>query len=85
MRVIRRNGNLVITIPLFDKPRPSMSGKSLVVASSLGLRKSKLKVDGLNIFYTANAFCFPVPNPRSASRNAKKRRKKRAVLSTKRR
>jgi hypothetical protein len=73
MNVRRRNGNLVITVPLFDEPHRSKTGKSLVVAGSRGLRKSKLKVDGFNIFYSANAFYYPVARPRLASLKAKKR------------
>jgi hypothetical protein len=85
MKVARRNGNLVITIPLFEEPRPSNSGRSLVIATSRGVRKSKLKVDGRNILYVANAFFNPVAKPGSTAGNAKKRRKKRFAASTKRR
>ncbi len=85
MRAIRRNGNLVITIPLFDEPRPSNSGKSLLIASSRGNRKSKLKVDGRNIFYTASGFFYPVAKQGSPAREANKRRKKMALGAPKRR
>jgi hypothetical protein len=84
MRVIRRNGNVVISLPLLDEPQPSKSGRSLLIATSRGLRKSKLKQDGSNLFYTANVFFFPVAKSGSDSGNSKKRRKKRAAAATKR-
>jgi hypothetical protein len=83
MNVKKRSGNLVITVPLFDEPHRSKSGKSIVVAGSHGLRKSKLKVDGFNILYSANAFYYPESRPRLASRNATKRGNKRAAASRK--
>lgn len=73
MRIRRWNGNFVITIPMLDEPRPSNTGKSILVATSRGLRKSKLKVNGRNILYVANAFFYPVPEARSVSGNAKRR------------
>ena len=39
------NGNLVVTIPM-NAPRPSSSGKTLVVASSSGGRETTAMVDG---------------------------------------
>jgi|HubBroStandDraft_6_1064221.scaffolds.fasta_scaffold125219_2 hypothetical protein len=84
MRVIRRNGNAVISLPLLDEPELSTSGKSLLIATSRGMRKSKLKQDGSNLFYTANVFFFPVAKSESGSGDSKKRRKKRAAASTNR-
>jgi hypothetical protein len=84
MRVIRRNGNAVISLPLLDEPETSTSGKSLLIATSRGMRKSKLKQDGSNLFYTASVFYFPVAKSESGSDNSKKRPKKRAADSTKR-
>ena len=46
---------LVITLSVKD-PRPSTSGKSLIVASTRGTRKSKLTTDGIALYYSANVF-----------------------------
>ena len=83
MKAIRRKGNLVITVPLFDEPHRSKSGKSMVVAGSHGLRKSKLKVNGFNIVYSANAFYYLEARPKLASHNVKKRGNKRTAASRK--
>ncbi len=56
MRVIRRNGNAVISLPLLDEPELSTTGKSFLIATSRGMWKSKLKQDGSNLFYTASVF-----------------------------
>jgi hypothetical protein len=53
-----RNGNLVITLPL-EKPRPSSSKKTLIVASSHGVRRSTARMDGEIVCVTANAFVYP--------------------------
>jgi hypothetical protein len=83
MKAIRRKGSLVITVPLFDEPHRSKTGKSIVVAGSHGLRKSKLKVNGFNIFYSANAFYYPEAWPGLASLEAEKRHNKRDAASRK--
>lgn len=49
------NSNLVITIPL-QKPTPSASGKTLVVATSSGNRETTAQVDGKNITIGVNAY-----------------------------
>ena len=79
MKIRRRKGHLVITIPMFDERRRSKSGRSVLIASSLGVRKSKLKTDGCNILYVANAFYYPEANPGPASGKTEKRSNKRAV------
>jgi hypothetical protein len=71
MRIRRRNGNMVITVPMLAEPRSTNSGKSLLIASSLGVRKSRLKVDGRNILYTANAFIKKESHHGSRKRSAK--------------
>lgn len=78
MKIRRWNGNFVITIPKLDEPKPSKSGKSILVATS-GIRKSKLKVDGHSILYVANVFFYPAARPVSGT--AKKRGKKRTAAS----
>ena len=50
------NGNLVVTVPL-RKPTPSKSGKTLIVATSGGLKPSGVIVDGgKEIIVGLNAF-----------------------------
>lgn len=81
MKVRRRKRNLVIELSLLDEPRPSKSGKSVLIASSFGVRKSKQKVDGNSLLYVANVFYYPVARQESASGNAKKRSNRRAAAS----
>jgi hypothetical protein len=78
MKIRRWNGNFVITLPALDEPRPSNTGKSILVATS-GIRKSKLKEDGHSILYVANVFFYPAARPVSGT--AKKRGNKRTAAS----
>lgn len=48
--------NLVITIPLDEAPKPSGSGKSLIVASTRGNLKTDLKVGGKELTISVNAY-----------------------------
>ena len=50
-----KDGRLVITIPLHD-PRPSASGKTLVVASSGGNQATAAVVNGKPITIGVNAY-----------------------------
>ena len=50
-----KDGKLVITIPLHD-PRPSASGKTLVVASSGGNKPTTAQIDGKPIIIGLNAY-----------------------------
>jgi hypothetical protein len=50
--------DLVITIVL-EKPRPSKSGKTLVVCSSRGVRTLSVKVNGHPIHIVLNGFIYP--------------------------
>jgi hypothetical protein len=81
MRIRRWNGNLVITLPALDEPKASRTGKSVLVATSRGVRKSKLKFDGRSILYVANAFFYPTTEAKPVSGNAKKQGNKRAATS----
>jgi len=49
------NGNLVITIPL-QPPTASKSGKTLIVATSGGLKPSGVEIDGKEVTVGLNAF-----------------------------
>lgn len=47
--------NLVITLPL-ETPRPSASGKTLVVASSHGNKPTAALVNDMNVIVGVNAY-----------------------------
>ncbi len=55
MQVEIKNGDLVITIPM-QKPAPSASGKTLVVASSHGNQPTSAQVDGKPVVVGLNAY-----------------------------
>lgn len=48
--------DLVIRLPLLSSPRPSASGKTLVVATSSGNQTSTVQVAGKNVVIGANAY-----------------------------
>jgi hypothetical protein len=73
MKLSKYGANYVITIPTYDEPRPSKTRKSLVVASSRGLRKSKRRIDGRNILYVANVFYYPAAKPQASLNNSRKK------------
>ena len=50
---------LVIRIPLNDSPRPSSSGKTLVVATSSGNKPTDAKVNGQQVIVGVNAYIQP--------------------------
>jgi hypothetical protein len=52
------NGNLVVTIPM-QPPAPSKTGKTLVVASSLGNQRTAAMVDGKPVIIGLNAYIKP--------------------------
>jgi len=51
-------GNLVIELPL-EKPRLSSTGKTLLVASTRGVKRTTAQFKGKIISVVANAFVFP--------------------------
>lgn len=53
-----RNGNLIVVLPL-EEPKLSASGKTMVVASSRGVRKTTCRLDGEIVCVIANAFVYP--------------------------
>jgi len=53
-----KDGNLVITIPL-QKPTPSATGKTLVVATTHGNMVTTATVDGKPITIGLNAYIKP--------------------------
>lgn len=57
MDVKIRKGNVVLELPL-EAPRPSASGKTLLVASSYGVQRSTARVDGKVVCVVANVFVY---------------------------
>jgi ABC-type uncharacterized transport system YnjBCD ATPase subunit len=55
MKVTIENGELVIRIPM-QTPRPSASGKTLMVATTSGNVKTDVTVDGKQITIGLNAY-----------------------------
>jgi hypothetical protein len=77
MKVELQDGNLIFTLPL-ESPTPSASGKTHVVASSRGVQKSELEIDGRPMHWNLNAFVYQVPrkkHPRQNDLNGGKKRK----------
>ena len=59
MLTAKIEGNeLVIRLPL-NTPRPSGSGKTLVVASSSGNKTTDAEVDGQKVVVGVNAYIYP--------------------------
>jgi len=56
MDVKIEKGELVIRIALCDPPRPSASGKTLVVASSQGNKPTAAQVQGKPVIVGVNAY-----------------------------
>ena len=55
MKAEIKDGNLIITIPL-DTPKPSASGKTLVVASTRGNVATAAQVNGKPVTIGLNAY-----------------------------
>jgi hypothetical protein len=53
-----KNGNLVIELPL-EKPRPSKTGKTLLVASTRGVKRLEVRYKGKTVSAVVNAFIYP--------------------------
>jgi hypothetical protein len=52
-------GQVVITLALHT-PTPSASGKTLIVASSHGVKRSAVTLEGKELCVNANAFIYPL-------------------------
>jgi hypothetical protein len=59
MKVRKRNGTLVISLPIIDPPRSSSSGKRLLVGTSRGARRTGLKHGEKPVYVNANAYIHP--------------------------
>jgi hypothetical protein len=56
MKVSIENGELVIRLPLNKPPVPSVSGKTLVVASTHGNQRTDAVLEGQPIILGVNAY-----------------------------
>ena len=75
MDVKIRKGLIVISMPL-ENPKPSATGKTLVVASSKGKRQTTSRVEGKIVYVIANAFILPDEVPGPETGKGKRRRRK---------
>jgi hypothetical protein len=68
MKAEMKGKDLVITIPLLKKPKPSSTSKTLIVCTSGGVKALPIEVDGQPIHMNLNGFIYP-PTPASVKRN----------------
>jgi hypothetical protein len=59
MKAKIRKGMLIVTIPLLYPPKESKSGKTLLVASSQGPRRTALQVDDKPVIIHVTAYVRP--------------------------
>jgi hypothetical protein len=79
MKVKVRQGVMHISLPVINPPRKSKSGKTLLIASSNGPRRTALKAHGKSAVVMATAYIRPDGYMKRADRRARKK------LPTKRR
>ena len=60
LTVTREGDMLVIRLPI-TAPKPSASGKTLVVASTRGNQKTSLQIDGKDLYLGVNAYVYTEP------------------------
>jgi hypothetical protein len=58
MQLKFEDGKLFITLPRIDPPRVSGSGKSHLIASTYGIKRTQLLVEGLPVHVVATAFVY---------------------------
>jgi hypothetical protein len=58
MEVSAEDGKLIITLPRFDPPTRSRSGKSFLIATTGGVKRSSFFVDGSPVQVVASAFIY---------------------------
>ena len=71
MEVKIKNGKITMSM-VVQKPKPSASGKSLVVATSRGKQQTSATVNGKPVFVVANAF-LEADAPEESSNSRKKK------------
>jgi hypothetical protein len=59
MKAERREGMLVITLPVIDPPRLSKSGKRLLVATTHGFRRTGVRIGNEPVAVSVNACIHP--------------------------
>lgn len=90
MKIRIRKGMLVITLPLISPARKSKSGKTLLVASSNGPRRTSLKLEGKAVIAIVNVYVRPdgylkgadMRRPKRLVRNRRPGDKRRQVRRT---
>jgi hypothetical protein len=70
---------LIIKLPL-EKPRPSASGKTTLIASSRGLTTGSAKYGGRPVVVVASAFVYPDQQAKPTKQTPKKRSRSGSVL-----
>jgi hypothetical protein len=58
MKAESKNGRIHISLKLRKSPTISRSGKSLIVASTRGVRISNIMINGKRVHIIANAFIY---------------------------
>jgi hypothetical protein len=58
LHVTRKGEVLRIELSL-EKPQPSKSGKTMLVASTHGVKTTDVQCDGRSVVVVANAFVYP--------------------------
>jgi hypothetical protein len=66
------NGKLVISLQL-KRPKLSASGKSFLVGSTRGLKKSAVRINGKAVHFVANAFIKKETRRSSTKKNKKQK------------
>jgi hypothetical protein len=61
LQVKIEDGKLLIALPQIDPPNLSRSGKSYLVATTGGVRRTRLLVEGLPVHVVATAFVYLDP------------------------
>ena len=59
IKVTIEGDELVLRAPIPAKLTPSVSGKTLIVASSYGNQETGVKVEGRNVVIGFNAYIYP--------------------------
>ena len=63
----KKNSKLVIEMDLISPPRPSGSGKTLLIASTGGNKESDAVVNNQNVYVGVNAYIYAVPKANAAT------------------
>jgi len=55
---VTREGDMLVIRLAVKTPRPSASGKTLVVASTRGNQKTSVQIDGKDLYLGVNAYVY---------------------------